>query len=54
MGKLKKQAAECDCKEYDRELIEQFMHGLGNGGMISEILRETSVMEDINYVTSER
>ena len=43
-----------DYKEYDRELMEQFMHGLEDEGMISEILRELPVLEDINDVTSER
>ena len=47
-------AAECDFNEYDRELMEKFIHGLDDEGMISAILSEVSVLEDINDVTSER
>ena len=39
--------------EYDRKLTEQFIHGLDDKGMISEILREMSALEDINDVTNE-
>ena len=34
--------------------MEHFMHGQDNEGMMSEILREVSALEDINDVTSER
>ena len=51
MGEVQTRAAEC---EYNRTLIEQFVHGLGDKGMISEILREVSALEDIDDTTSER
>ena len=50
MGKLQTKAAECDYKEYDKELMKKFIHGLDSEGMITEILREVSVLEDINNV----
>ena len=40
--------------EYDRTLIKQFIHGLGEEGMISEILREVSALEDSDDTTSKR
>ena len=46
-------AADYHCKEYDRKLTEQFIHGLEDEGMISEILREVSVLDHINYATYE-
>ena len=51
MGKLYIKAAECDCKEYNGELMEQFIHWLDDKDMISEILRKVSGLEDINDVT---
>ena len=53
MGRLHTMPAECYYKEYERKLTEQFIHGLDDKGMISEILREASVLEDINCATSE-
>ena len=47
-------ALECDYKEYDRELVVHFIHGLDDESMKSEILKEASVVENINDVTSER
>ena len=32
--------------------MEQLIHGLDDDSMISEILKEASVLGDINYVTS--
>ena len=48
MGKLQTKAMECDYTEYDRALTEQLIHDLGDEGMISEILREVSALEDID------
>ena len=39
--------------KYDRRPTEQFIHGLDDEGMISEILREVSMVEDSNNTTSE-
>ena len=38
----------------DRRLAEQFIYGLSDEGMISEILREASGLEDINDATGEQ
>ena len=52
MGRLQTKVVECDYKGYDRKMIEQFIQGLDDKGMISKILREVSVLEDINDATS--
>ena len=52
MGKLHAKAVECDYKEYNRELKEQLIYGLDKEGMVSEVFREVSAVEDINDVTS--
>ena len=54
MGKLQKNAAEYDYKEYERDQTEEFSSGLDDEGMINEILREVSLLEDINDAISER
>ena len=38
MDKWQTKEAKCGLKEYDRELMEQFIHGLDNEGIIHEIL----------------
>ena len=53
MGRLQTKAAPCDFNECDKRLTEQFIHGLDDEGMISEILRELSALVDINDATSE-
>ena len=53
MDRLQTKEAYCDYNEYDRRLTEQFIHGLDNKGMISEMLRKVSVLEDIDDTTSE-
>ena len=40
MDKLWTKAVEYNYTEYNRALTGQFRHGLGNEGMIGEILRE--------------
>ena len=40
MGKLWTEMAECEYKEYDRLLTEQFVNGFDVEGMISKILKE--------------
>ena len=52
MDRLRTKAADCDYSDYDRGLTEQFIDGLDNEGMISEILREVSAQEDIDDTTS--
>ena len=39
MGGFCTKETECDCKECDRLLTEQFMNGMNDAGMINEILR---------------
>ena len=51
--KLWIKTAECDFKEYDRQITKQFIHGLDNGGIRSENLRKVSLPEDIKDATSE-
>ena len=41
-------------KEYDRLLTKQFLHGLDDEDMISEILSEVLTLEDIDNAVSER
>ena len=53
MGRLQTKAADCDCGKYDRRLMEQFIHELDNEGMISEIVRKVSALEDMDETTSE-
>ena len=40
MGRLRVAASECNYKECDRQLKEQFIHGLGNKDMQDEIIKE--------------
>ena len=49
---MQTKAADCEYNKYDRRLTEQFIHGLDDEGMISEILREVSALENINDTTS--
>ena len=52
MGKLQTKAAECDYKEYNTTITEQFIKGLGDTSMISEILREVSALENTDDTAS--
>ena len=38
MGKFRTKATECQYKEYDRLVTEQFISGINDNGMIDEIL----------------
>ena len=42
MGRLQTKAAECEFKEYDRLLTEQFIGWLNDEGMIDKIVREVA------------
>ena len=53
MGRFQAKEAECDHKEYNKELNKQIMHGLDDKGKISGILREVSALEDIDDTASE-
>ena len=40
MGRLRTAVLECKYKEVDRQLKEQFIHGLNIGQMLAELIRE--------------
>ena len=40
MGRLRVAVSECNYKECDRQLKEQFIHGLGDKDMLDEIIKE--------------
>ena len=43
-GRLRTAAMECNYKEVDRQLKEQFIHGLNESEMLTEIIRELTKM----------
>ena len=47
MDRFRIKAAVCQYKEYDGLLTQQFMSGLNGNGMVSEILKDVSTLEDI-------
>ena len=53
MGRLRLAALECNYKEIDRQLKQQFVHGLNDNDMLAEIIRELTKMEEVSDVTSE-
>ena len=52
MGRLHVAAVECNYQEVDRQLKEQFIHGLNNKHMLEEIIKEltTTRNDDISQV----
>ena len=54
MGRLRLPAVECNYKEIDRQLNEQFIHGLNDNDMLAEIIRELTTAEESTAVTSEQ
>ena len=53
MGRLRAAAVECNYKEIDRQLKEQFIHGLNDEKMLAEIIRELTKCKENNTVHSE-
>ena len=53
MGRLCVVAAECKYRELDRQLKEQFIHGLSDKVMLDEIIRELTTQNNNEQVTSE-
>ena len=47
MGRLRTKAADCQCKEYNRLLTEQFISGLNDDGGIIEILKEVTTLKTL-------
>ena len=54
MGKLQTKAADYDYNKHNSKLTEQFIHGLDDEGIISEILREIAAVENVGDATSEQ
>ena len=45
MGRLRIATAECNYKKIDRQLKEQFIHGLNDDDMIIEIIKDLTKTE---------
>ena len=52
MGRLCVAAAECNYRELDRQLKEQFIHGLNDKCMLDEIIRELTTENNNEQVTN--
>ena len=53
MGWLRSVAVECKYREVDRQLKEQFIHGLNDIDMLKEIIRELTEAEESGDITTE-
>ena len=53
MGRLRKAAMECNYKELDRQLKDQFIHGLNDSELLTEIIRELTKSHENTMVPSE-
>ena len=53
MGRLQLSARECNYKELNRQLKEQFIHGLNNNDMLGEIIKELTKIHKNREITSE-
>ena len=53
MGRLQIAVAECNYKEVDKQLKEQFIHGLNDRVMLDEIVRELMAKIAVNRLNSE-
>ena len=52
MGRLHMAAVECNYQEIDRQLREQFIHGLNVKHMLEEIIKELTVTSNDDHITS--
>ena len=52
MGRLGLMATECNYQELDRQLKEQFIHGLNNKDMLGEIIKELTATKCNDHSTS--
>ena len=52
MGRLHVAAVECNYREIDRQLKEQFIHGLNDKCMLEEIIKELTITRDDDQITS--
>ena len=53
MGMLRVMVAECNYKELDCQLKEQFIHGLNDKTMLDEVIRELTTKGSNDQTTSE-
>ena len=53
MGRLRIAVGECNYKEIDRQLKEQFIHGLNDKAMLDEVVRELMAKSSIKQTNSE-
>ena len=54
MARLRLAAVECNYKEVDRQLKEQFVHGLNDNDMLAEITKKLIKAEKSMEITSEQ
>ena len=54
MGRIRVVAIECNYKELDRQLKEQFIHELNDGDMLADLIRELTTTNENMLVTSEQ
>ena len=52
MGRLCVAAVECNYEEVNRQLKEQFIHGLNDKGMVEEIIKELTATKNNDHITS--
>ena len=52
MGRLRVIAIECNYQEVDRQLKEQFIHGLNDKNMLEEIIKELMTVKSNEQITS--
>ena len=52
MGRLCVAAVECNYQEVDRQLKEQFIHGLNDKNMLEEIIKELTATKINDHITS--
>ena len=52
MGRLHMAAVQCNYQEVDRQLKEQFIHGLNDKYMLEEIIKELTTTKDDDHITS--
>ena len=52
MGRLHIAAVECNYQDVDRQLKEQFIHGLNDKHMLEEIIKELTATNNDDHITS--
>ena len=52
MGRLRITAAECSYQELDRQLTEQFIHGLNDKDMLGEVIKELMASRSNDHIIS--